>query len=222
MQEWLKKIVETEEKERKKSIPRQPFCISKSTTCPICHKSFEKREIGDPILAEKYSAFSYQEWRLKLGETTDYCPLCGKTFDFIYKCLICGKTIKTNKEKYDNGGIIRSVCGDPECQKAFRFEYKMRRCLLCNHPYIISLSEDYTHEQIFEGNSVDYWKEKIEKADVYCPLSGSIYFAIRHCDSCKNVFRTFNKNQILCGSSRCKATRKKKLKREKKQVKKEE
>ena len=156
IQKWMQKIVQTTG-ERKIVTLHQPFCISKSITCPICHKSFEKEEIGDPVLTSRYFTFSYYEWLRKIDEIDgDYCPFCLKTFDYIYNCLVCGKKIKTNKEKNDNGGIRWIVCSNEECQETFRLEYKKRRCPLCRHVDILSVREDFTMFQLYEENSADY------------------------------------------------------------------
>ena len=213
MQEWLKKIVETEEK-RKVITPHQPFYISKRDHCPICKKVFEIEVIEDFTLDEEYYTYSYEEWVQKLDITDKFCPLCGETFDFFYTCMVCSKTIRTNVEKKNNDGLSMILCDSEECRATFKRNHKRRRCPLCNHINILSLNEDYTMFQLFEENSsADYWKNEIERVDTHCPLCGSVYLAIKPGIICGNLFRTFHKQQLICKSPTCTKLRLEEIKR---------
>lgn len=168
-QEWIKEL----ERENRVII-HSP--LSKEEKCRICMEKFEKEVIEDFTIYEEYKNYTPEEWSKRIDATDDYCPLCGRTFDYIYNCIVCGKRYKTNWEIKGTGGIKKTLCSQG-CSGLFHIYYKYWHCPVCkcSRATVISLSEDYTLDQIFEENTAYYWEDEIEEADTFCPLCGVEY-----------------------------------------------
>lgn len=79
--------------------------------CPVCirqsvsiHEDYTKEQV--------YEEYTKEEWNKKVDETIDFCPLCGRTYDYIRNCVICGKQFKTNRRS-------ASICRNKQCRNKY-------------------------------------------------------------------------------------------------------